>query len=39
VKSARWLDLDRRAMQKGRELFREHAEHKSVTAGVVCDAQ
>jgi len=26
VKNARWLELDRRAIQKGRELFREHAQ-------------
>jgi 2-oxoisovalerate ferredoxin oxidoreductase beta subunit len=33
VKHTRWLELDCRAIQKGRELFREHAEGVALTLG------
>jgi 2-oxoisovalerate ferredoxin oxidoreductase beta subunit len=32
VNNARWLDLDRRAIPKGRELFRENSAKKATTA-------
>lgn len=37
VNSARWLDLDRRAIQKGRELFRDNCARKATTAVAACE--